>query len=304
MKRSLRDYILTLVVAVVIFAVVAFFLVQIAEGLMGDVIHKIGSEGENPVTEEAGGESAPVVNPGSSSVSTDDAVAFLLLGIDQQKNNADAIFLVGINSTKLQATITLIPSNTQVVDGGSSSKLGELYSTRGIGFFQEFVAREIGVTVDHYAAMSMSALENLIDFLGGIQYNVPQNMYYFDPTQNLHINLKSGPQKLNGDQVVQLVTYRGYTKGDTAREDTQLSFARAFCETFLVPANLSRAKAILYNVFYNVETDFQEMDLNELGETIFHFDAYTQSYVRIPGKAGKTYYTLDSTKAKAMFQGY
>ena len=52
MKRSLRDYLLTLAVAVAVFTVVALFLIRAAEGLMGDVVTKIGAQEEETKTEE------------------------------------------------------------------------------------------------------------------------------------------------------------------------------------------------------------------------------------------------------------
>ena len=48
MKRSIRDYLLTLVLAILVFAVAAFFLIRAGETLMGDVVEKIGSD--EPVT--------------------------------------------------------------------------------------------------------------------------------------------------------------------------------------------------------------------------------------------------------------
>lgn len=307
MKKPLRDYLITLCLATVIFTVVAFFLIQAAEGLMGDVVSKIGSE--NPVETVT---SEEVVGPGATDSGNtpgqkqEDVVAtFLLMGIDYNKKNADAIFLVGINSTQKKATVTLIPSNTLVNDGGKKYRLGELYSSRSSAFFVDFVAQQTGVKADFSGAMTMSGLANLIDFLGGISYTVPENMYYFDPVQNLKINLKKGSQVLNGDQAVQLVAYRGYAKGNSAREDTQLSFAKSFCTTFLKPENLSRAKAILYNLYYNLDTDFTEADLNALGDVIFQFNSYEQKFARIPGAATSDgFYTVSTSNAAKMLEIY
>ena len=46
MKRSLRDYLVTLLLGIVIFSVVAVFVIQAAEGLMEDVVIKIGSNAD------------------------------------------------------------------------------------------------------------------------------------------------------------------------------------------------------------------------------------------------------------------
>lgn len=304
MKRSWRDFLLTLCLAILIFTVVAFFLIRLAEGLMGDLFTKIGSDHETETVETVtdGGVSTPVQGTPTPETGEDVTVTFLLIGADHKKTEADAIFLVGLNATQKKATVTLIPTNTVVPEGDAKYKLGELFSSRSANFYREFVAQETGVTADFYATLSVDGLANLIDFLGGIQYNVPYAMQCFDPEINFRVNLAAGNQTLNGDKAVQLVAYaqRGYE----AREDVQLGFVQAFCRSFLVADNLSRAKAILYNLYYNVETDFEEVHLNELGEVLFNFNEYSASFERIPGKASGDFYAINSGRAKALYEIY
>ena len=194
MKRSWRDFLLTLCLAILIFTVVAFFLIRIAEGLMGDLFTKIGSDYEpetvETVTEE--GNSAPVQGTPAPDANEDVTVTFLLIGADHKKTEADAIFLVGLNATQKKATVTLIPTNTVVPEGDAKYKLGELFSSRSANFYREFVAQETGITADFYATLSVDGLANLIDFLGGIQYNVPYAMQCFDPEINFRVNLAAG----------------------------------------------------------------------------------------------------------------
>lgn len=307
MKRSLRDYLVTLILGIVIFSVVSVFLIQAAEGLMEDVVIKIGSDAE-PDAEQLQTKEEPAPDDGAQqepvTEEKDLSSTFLLIGLDHNKQNADAIFLVGINATKKQATVALIPSDTEVSEGTSKYELGSLYGSRGVGFYKTFLQQETGVDVDYYAAMPMSALSNLIDILGGISYKVPTAMYYYDPSQNLKINLKAGEQKLSGDQALQMLCFRGYSDGVEGREDTQLGFVRAFCVTFLKPDNLTRAEAILNNMYYNCETDFDEGDLKELGEMMFNVSTYTQTYTRIPGAKNSSYYAISTKRAKAMFEIY
>lgn len=307
MKRPLRDYLVTLLLGIVVFSVVAVFLIQAAEGLMEDVVIKIGSNVE-PDEEQLQTKEEPAPDDGAQQETVtqekDLSATFLLIGLDHNKQNADAIFLVGINATKKQATVALIPSDTEVSEGTSTYELGSLYGSRGISFYKTFVQQETGVTADFYAAMPMSALSNLVDILGGISYKVPTTMYYYDPAQNLKINLKAGEQKLSGDEALQMLCFRGYSDGAEGREDTQLGFARAFCVTFLKPDNLTRAEAILNNMYYNCETDFDQGDLKELGEMMFNVSTYTQTYTRIPGAKNSSYYVISTQRAKAMFEIY
>ncbi len=305
MKRSFKDYLLTFCFSLVVFTLAAVFVIHAAEGLMGDVVVKIGSSASsNPVEEE---KVPTVTNKGEADggekvTQEDKTVTFLLMGLDYNQKNADAIFLVGINATKGQSAVALIPSNTVVPEGSVKHKLGELYSSRTMNFFKDFIQQETGVMPDYYAAMPMSAVSNLIDFLGGINYNVPQDMYYFDPTQNLKINLKAGEQTLTGDKAIQLLAYRSY--GDANRQQTQLSFVKKFCTTFFVADNLSRAGAIVNNMYYNCQTDFDEAALGAVGTMIFNFTTYSQTYIQIPGAASGSYYAISTSRAKSMFKIY
>ena len=122
MMRSLRDYLMTLCLAVLIFAIVAIFLIQAAEGLMQDVVTKIGEEGTETVEKipEPTKKPDPEQPPAAEEKVEDVTATFLLLGLDYNKKNADAIFLVGINATKKQATVALIPSNTVVLSPARS----------------------------------------------------------------------------------------------------------------------------------------------------------------------------------------
>ncbi len=304
MKRSIRDYFIALLLAIVVFSALGIFLIQAAEGLMTDVISKIGSQdapeqkvtAEDSAANEEGGE--------VGSEKKDKAATFLLIGLDYNRQNADAIFLVGISATKKQATIALIPSDTEIVEGTNKYQLGALYGDRGINFVKSAIEEKIGVQADYYAAMPMHALSNLIDLLGGISYKVPCAMYYYDPAQNLKINLAAGQQKLTGNQALQMLCYRGYADGITSREDTQLGFVRAFCVTFLTPSNLSRAKSILNNMYYNCETNFSDATYRELGEMMFNVSSYSQSYTRIPGSRGEEFYVVNSKRAESMFEIY
>jgi LCP family protein required for cell wall assembly len=313
MKRSLRDYLLTLVLAIVIFAIVAVFLIQAAEGLMTDVVEKIGSDEKEPEQVET---SEPVQNeenvqnenpqaPGEVEKETEEniSVTFLIMGLDYKKEKVDSAFLLGLNETKKEAVAAYFPANTLVKDEAGKYALGDLYSSRSANFFKEFIQAEVGLTPDYYITMPTSAVANMVDLWGGVSYNVPQDMQFFDEAYQMKIDLKAGQQTLNGDQAVQLLSFNGYS-GKGSKEDTHQKFFRAFCSAYLVPGNLSRAPAIHNNMYYNCKTDFEAADLNEFGKVIFNLSTYKQTYTKIPGAASGNYYAISNSKAKAMFEIY
>jgi len=84
----------------------------------------------------------------------------------------------------------------------------------------EAVNKITGLNLQYYIIVDTEALIKLVDTIGGLQYDVPINMDYDDATQNLHIHLKAGYQKLTGAQVEQLVRFRHNNDYTTYDYDT------------------------------------------------------------------------------------
>lgn len=305
MKQSLRDFLLTLLISIVVFAVVAFFLIQAAEGLMGDVVGNVRSSRDKGKDLPAMNETAE--NPTATGEGTQarHTASMLFMVLDDQKKTADAIFFIGINSEKKSATVALIPANTGVTQVGIKYGLGELYSSRSVNAMQNFLKDEIGMEPQYYLAITRDGLSNWVDFIGGIPFNVPQDMEAFDSASNRKISLHAGSQTLSGDQVAQLFSFKNYTGGVTARDDVLLSFARAFCGQFLSSANLSTARNIFYNVSYHMNTNFEEQDLTHGGALFFTLNECSPNYIRIPGATDADgYYSISTTRAQPMFELY
>lgn len=62
--------------------------------------------------------------------------------------------------------------------------------------------------IHYYARLEMKAVEKMVDAIGGIEFDVPYDMVYDDPYQDLHINLTAGKQHMNGEQVMHLLRFR------------------------------------------------------------------------------------------------
>ena len=63
------------------------------------------------------------------------------------------------------------------------------------------------IPVNYYARINLEGFRNIIDILGGVEFNVPFDMLYDDPAQNLHISLEKGLQILDGVKAEQLVRF-------------------------------------------------------------------------------------------------
>lgn len=79
--------------------------------------------------------------------------------------------------------------------------------------------------------MIWSAFRQIVDAVGGVDFNVEERLYYVDPYQDLYIDLYPGMQHLDGDKAEQLVRFRdGYVQKDLKRIEVQQQFIQALIE--------------------------------------------------------------------------
>ena len=129
---------------------------------------------------------------------------------------------------------------------------------KGITALKKEVGKLTGITPDFYVMVQWEAVGQMVDALGGVYFDVPFDMDYDDPTpgQDLHIHLKEGYQKLDGDQAMGLIRWRHnndysvqYPNGDLGRIETQQAFLEAVAAECLKPATLLKAPAWLRSLW-------------------------------------------------------
>ena len=123
------------------------------------------------------------------------------------------LFLRGMNNT----------------DGDQDAKL-----QGGIDRLLEGITDILGFTPDVYAAVNLEAFVELINAIGGVDYDVPVDMHYTDPTQDLVIDLDAGMQHLTGEEAVGVMRFRsGYVTADIGRIETQQDFLMSIASQFI-----------------------------------------------------------------------
>jgi anionic cell wall polymer biosynthesis LytR-Cps2A-Psr (LCP) family protein len=85
-----------------------------------------------------------------------------------------------------------------------------------------------GIPIHYYAEVDTYGAIKIIDAMGGVYMNVPIDMQYSDPDQNLYIDLKSGYQHLDGAQSLMFLRFRSaYPDADLGRISAQQEFLKA-----------------------------------------------------------------------------
>ncbi len=199
----------------------------------------------------------------------------LILGVSTDLGDispTDTIMVASYNPKNQTANLLSIPRDTYIgknkAKATPSDKINSLYSYGGAEKTLEAVNKLTGLDIKYYAVVKTEALIKLVDAIGEVDFNVPINMKYDDPTQNLHINLKAGEQKINGDKAEQLLRFRKNNNGtsypeeygdnDTGRMRTQREFMMAVMQQTLKPGNIFKIGQILdiANKYLETNIDF------------------------------------------------
>lgn len=260
--QSLRNFFITFGISLVVFGILAWF-------IWGKVVPDDGLNGENPVMQD---EINDVINiqPDDTQTLLGDSFTAVLCCYDDYLGRADSIVLVTVDKNTETFSVCPIPSYLKVDLGTEAVKkevyLGDILINNGKNFFLRKLESITGLTVDYYAFISNSDFVRMINEIGGVEFNVPMNMYYQNAEGVELVNLKAGTTRLMGEDALELVRFRGYAStpgitddGDSARRKTQCELLFKMFETFLKPDNKDSIEGIvktLLSLIYDGETNF------------------------------------------------
>ena len=138
--------------------------------------------------------------------------------------------------------------------------------------------------------MDLTGFAALVDAIGGVDFEVPIDMNYDDPYQDLHIHFSAGMQHLTGEEALKVVRFRhnndgsGYGSEDIGRMETQQAFLKAVAKQTLTLSNLDKISefANIFNAY--VETDLSLGNLAWLGKEAISMGADAVSFSTLPGE--------------------
>ncbi len=245
----------------------------------------------------------------SDEISVEKPINILVLGGDKVNKNTDTIIVVNLNPNDKSVKMLSIPRDTKVLISGKYRKINYAYPKGGAALAIKTIEKLTDLRIDYYVFINMKAFRQIVDLLGGLEYYVPQNMNYDDPSQNLNIHLKKGLQILDGKKAEYLVRYRkNYKDGDISRVKIQQDFIKELVKQKLKIQNIPKLKAVVEAVYDNIETDISLSDVLGFTSYIGKFtDNKIEAYT-LPGKigAGKNYwyYICNEEKTKELISGY
>lgn len=236
----------------------------------------------------------------------------LLAGTDASGWRTDTIMLLSLDKSAGAVRLVSIPRDTYAPDY-AVPKINSAYGAAGGGEEgMEALLRQVekvtGFLPDGYVLMDIDCFVRAVDLLGGLDFDVPVDMRYDDPVQDLHIDLRAGMQHLDGRQVMELVRFRsGYANADIGRTEVQRAVLKAAMKQWLRPSAL-KAVPELYTLFReNTVTDLTGRNLLWIARALVKADRDSMATDVLPGwpdmVGDASVYMIDRQAADALLRG-
>lgn len=211
---------------------------------------------------------------------------FLFLGVDNDMERektgltgtrADSIMLVSMNTATDKLKVYSIPRDTTAViydennkpvkspDGSWLNKINAAYEVGKEEATKNTIEHLFpGIKIDNYATVNFLSFKGIVDSLGGIDVNVPENIYWKD-TDRVLVN--AGQQTLNGTQALDMARAR-YQDDDIHRGYRQQIVMQAIADKASKTNDVTKLMSVFNEVKGNVRTNMQLDEMMDLYKTI------------------------------------
>ena len=163
----------------------------------------------------------------------------------------------------------------------------------------EVVGDQLGIPVDYTVSVDLRGFVALVDAIDGVDFEVPINMNYDDPYQDLHIHFSAGMQHLTGEEAMKVVRFRhnndgsGYGSEDIGRMQTQQNFLKAVASQTLTLSNVGKVDEFVKIFMEYVDTDLTLGNLAWLAKEAISMGAENIAFSTLPNEWRSPYIYLD-----------
>ncbi|MFA6948546.1 MAG: LCP family protein [Eubacteriales bacterium] len=284
----------------------------------------------SPSGDSAADDAKPTVSTDSSGgyVRTNtDKYNFLVIGCDRVGLNTDVIMLCSFDTKTDEISVMQIPRDTYIELSGVSHKINAVYASLytqakrdgsddperdGMDSFVRVLQTNMNIKIDYWALCSLDGFVNIVDIIGGVDINVPFDMDYDDPYQDLYIHLKAGEQTLDGAQSEQFIRFRhDYVQGDVGRVNAQKIFLAALMAQLKKSLNITNIASVAGEFMKNVKTSLSASDIIYFAKEAIGADLSALTLLTLPGTdarangdSGAWYYIMYRADSLAVINRY
>ena len=264
-----------------------------------------------------------VEGAGTTTIKPGERINILFLGLDggvtasgkttQVRSDAantrtDTMILASVDPDSGDVSAIWIPRDTRVTIPGrnTTEKVAHAHAYGGPKLAMQAISQNLGVDVHYYVRTDFEGFAHLVDIIGGVEMNVPRDMHYDDPYQDLVIDIKAGRQLLNGQKALGFVRYRQYPNGDIGRVEAQQKFAQALVDKIFRLGIIPRLPALAKEAMNWIDTNMEPSRILSMAGLARQVQESRIRIDMLPGQAqdiregGQTvsYWVLDKDAAK------
>ena len=248
---------------------------------------------------------------GNENIINDDAVnkeegqyLILLVGVDKNGNDdntdftrTDTIMLISADTKTGKMELLSIPRDSSVKIRDKFDKVNHAHAFGGIELTMQTLRQFLGLDIDYYVQVNYQALINIVDALGGVDYDVPEGI-------NIHkgkVKIHPGPNHLDGNEVMWYLRTRNiYNNGDIGRVNTQQAFVKAMVDEMVKKSKDMNLMTFISNYIKYVKTNLPMSAMLDLAGHIDSFSSDKMSTHTVPGMEqtinGTSYWIPDYDK--------
>jgi len=237
-------------------------------------------------------------------------VNVLVVGV--ARNLSDTIMLASYDMEKEQVDIFSIPRDTYYPRKGykhaAQKKINAVYGSDGADGVVKAVEDITTLDINYYVQFDYEAVKAVVDSIGGIEVEVPNNMNYDDPVDDLHIHFKKGQIVKSGEDILKLLRWRknnnggGYKDGDLGRIKMQQQIVKLGIEKILkgnIVANFIKLQGPIKEY---VKTNMSPNEMMYFANKAKNVSSENVYFHTVPGKPktmeGLSFFVIDEEKLR------
>lgn len=267
----------------------------------------------------------PTPEPEPQPEALEGKLLFLVMGIDgkdvhSQKaktQRTDTMIITAMDFDTGTIKMLNVPRDTMVKIRGSQQKLNAAFQQGGPETTMKAITELTGIALDKYVLVDYAVVETLVDAIGGIDYNIPWDMRWSDPTADppLEINFKKGPTHIDGPRAIEFLRWRknipGVSMGESDGSDiyriqNQQAFLKAVLKKAVSGSNLLKLPLIANELLSHIDTNIDVSTILKAAVGARKIRPEAMTGFTLPGSGqyvgGVSYWIEDRAETKKLVQ--
>lgn len=199
-------------------------------------------------------------------------VNILLMGVDARGvkkgeiPRSDTMLVASLDPVKKKITVFSILRDTFVSIPEHGEKRINSAIIYGPNTAMKTVGDLLGIPIQYYVYTDFQGFIKLVDSVGGVDYTVEKDMKYktIADGPEYDIDLKEGPQHLDGNKALQYVRFRHDATSDFSRTERQRAFLKVVADKLISTTAIIKLPGILSQVTPYIQTNMSADDMWKL----------------------------------------